>query len=406
MYAVDFIWCRLCLYIETGLSAVSASVEELFFCMSHLSSSRLATMFAEMPRRGKFAACCVFACVLISGCRLSNLREGPEQERKAKVQSLLQSVKSVYVQSFTGINVVPVRDALFATLAESGAFKVTELLPDSLENLAVLRVAVKDHTLWENEEVPTDGETLIRRNALIGVRISLFDAKTGYPLVRENISQAFQQIYAGEKEAKKRIPEKREMSRLRELLAQKILARLKHRKERERKLDLKAGRGDSWLFNSGLEFGSRRIIKGNRMARAGNLEQAKRIWKLVLFAPPPAESSDIRRLNMACVYHNLGQVYRQQGHHLLAAEMFSRANGIERRAEYAQAWGDSMLAYIEKEKKRRGASKGAESGREVEMSAVRPASATMGRDLPFDGKMLLNPKVLWPLEPIVKELHI
>src|SRR3989339_1405521 len=142
-------------------------------------------------------------------------KTGDEAAQKRKIQEYIQAklsnIRTIYVQSFTGENLDEVRKGLYAAIKGQGKYKVEEILPDHIEGMAVLRIKVEDFSIWDNEErfeVPdldqyTEEtklllpEKIVRRNALVGVRLALFDAQTGMPLVRGRYSQPFQQIYVG-----------------------------------------------------------------------------------------------------------------------------------------------------------------------------------------------------------------
>ena len=121
-----------------------------------------------------------------------------EDERVEK--SALNNINTIYIQSFTGDNINIFQQKFLESLKTIKKFDITELLPDNLENLGVLRIRVEDFTIWENEEkinpftdlgeFDVSGDTrFIRRNALVNVHISLYEASEGNILIQKMFAQ-------------------------------------------------------------------------------------------------------------------------------------------------------------------------------------------------------------------------
>ncbi|MDT8445556.1 MAG: tetratricopeptide repeat protein [bacterium] len=354
---------------------------------------------------------------------LDEIAEGNEADRKAKLQAFiaakLQRIDRIYVQSFTGENLSEVRKGLFAALEQQSHYEVVEILPDDMESTAVLRIKVEDYNIWDSEEkfdLPKAElyaeearkllpRQIVRRNALVGVSLSLFDAQTGMPLVRGIYSQPFQQIYVGDDIAK--MPKApREMQRLTTILITKILNAF-NAKETDlfgkNDLDLERGTSWGWFADEIHDPGDRRIMKGIKLAEVGEIEQAVGLFKLVLYAPDRTEPQEIYRSNRASAYYNLGILYQSQGDHLFAAKMFSQANRLVQKLKYAQAWGDNMHAWIDQK---------SDSQRNQEIEVVLPEPKDVQdppkkrpdviQILESNPNLLLNAQDLWPLEPSIK----
>lgn len=354
---------------------------------------------------------------------LNQLNEGSAEDRQARIQAYvaakLQNIHTIYVQSFTGENLSEVRKGLYAAMKEQGHYEVVEILPDDTSAMAVLRIKVEDYSIWDNEEtfdLPQREryseetrkllpERIVRRNALVGVSLSLFDAQTGMPLVRGRYSQPFQQIYVGEDIARMPKPS-REMQRLTKILITKILDAFEAKETDlfgNAKLDLERGTGWGWFADEIHDPGNRRIMKGIDLAQAGELERAMGLWKLVLYSPERGEPQEIYRINRASAYYNLGVLYQQQGDHLFAAKMFSQANRLVQKLKYAQAWGDNMHAWLDRK---------ADRNRDMALEVVLPEPTEVENPpkkqadvihlLESNPNLLLKAQDLWPLEPVIK----
>ena len=333
------------------------------------------------------------------------------------LQAKLSSIQTIYVQSFTGENLDNVRKGLFEAIESQGKYQLEEILPDKTENMAVLRIHIQDYSIWDKEETfPHQNlgdyteeskalipERIIRRNALVGVQLSLFDAKTGIPLVRGQYSQPFQQIYAGK--AIDQMPKQsREMERLTKILIIKILrAFSSSSNEFFAEMELERGTSWGWFAEHIHDRGNSRIVKGIKLAKVGQFDEAVNLWKLVLFTPEKGEPAEIYRINRASAYSNLGLIYQMQDDHLFAAKMFSQANRLQQTLKYAQAWGDNMHTWIDQQNQHvRSAS--LDFSLPDEKKSVAPVKKTP--DVIFlletNPNLLLNAQQLWPLEPVIK----
>ncbi|OGG97594.1 MAG: hypothetical protein A2508_07860 [Candidatus Lambdaproteobacteria bacterium RIFOXYD12_FULL_49_8] len=336
------------------------------------------------------------------------------------VRNKLNGINTIFVQSFTGENLNEVRTGLYASIREQGKYQIVEILPDSPVKLAVLRIKVEDFSIWDIEEkldsqdlkqlseeerklIP---ERIVRRNALIGVRLALFDAETGLALVRGRYSQPFQQIYVGQ-DATRMPSESKEMSRLTEILITKILNAFEA-KEDDLFGSLPLERGTNWGWYADFinDAGDRRIVKGNEMAQIGQVENAISLWRLVLYGPDTDEPASIYRVNRASAFFNLGVAYNQQQDYLFAAKMFSQANRLSQKLLYAQAWGDNMHAWLD-QKNRKTTDEEAqitlpEPPVEVKKSQKQPDFIEL---LEGNENLLLKAQDLWPLEPIIKNAN-
>jgi len=345
-----------------------------------------------------------------------------ETARKKKVQQFIQakllSINTLYVQSFTGENLDEVRVGLYNAIRAQGRLKLREILPDDTKGMAVLRIHVDDFAIWDQEEnfeqldldrYDKSAKTLvpakiIRRNALVGVQLSLFDAESGLPLVRGRYSQPFQQIYAGK--AIQDMPRSSvEMERLTQILITKILKAFNSSSSNQFvNLDLERGTSWGWFAQNIHDLGDSRIAKGIKMAKSGHLDEAVSLWKLVLFSQKLDEPEAIYRVNRASSFYNLGVVYQMQGDHLFAAKMFSQANRLKQTLRYAQAWGDNMHAWINEENKQvRQFSPDIEAfgskKDKVKPKKIKPDVVLL---LETNPSLLLKAQQLWPLEPVIK----
>ncbi|MDH3382352.1 MAG: hypothetical protein OEL54_06570, partial [Flavobacteriaceae bacterium] len=287
-------------------------------------------------------------------------------------RDILKSLDTIYVQSITGQKKDEFRNIFYKSLEKFGNIKVVELLPDNFANLGIMRLKIMDFQVWEVKEpiikaLSSDYATiynqqlmlrnmdtlkfksafpdfggklvegaLIRRNALISVKISLFDGISGKPLLIKTFSQPFQQIYITPKSINERPSKNDEMSRVTNLLLIKILEAFNPPQNKFETLNLEEGEGEDWISKNIYDFGNNRIKKGNRYALNGDIENAIWIWKLILFSPEGKEFDDIYIRNKASAYYNLGRVFHLQEDWWFAAKMFSQANRLNQKLKYAQ----------------------------------------------------------------------
>lgn len=384
-----------------------------------------------MKRTGYVLTLFFLFIFLFTGCSMFFAEtEAPEEEKtvetvkkikkirkkRKKSDNPLDQVRTLYIQSFTGQRKLLVRDILLKALQKHGRFNIVEVLPDSLEHLAVLRVRVQDFSIWENEELtgfPEEGvlseekkaQILMRRNALVSIVLSLFEADTGKPLIQETYSQPFQQIYVG-LEIEKRPTKDQEMLRLVNLLSLKISDSI--RPSRQGKiLDFEQGKGIGWFSKHIYDFGNRRLIKGNQFASTGDYNSAIWVWKLVLYGPEEGETPETYRINRAGAYFNLGLIYEQDKDWRFAATMFSKANRLEQKTKYAQAWGDNMERWLLEEKKTEIEEKEPKKEKklvDIEQDLLAQKEPAMVKRYEQNMDLLLNARKLWPLESKLKNI--
>jgi len=367
--------------------------------------------------------------ITVSGCQilsffdfLSDDPAGKKSEKEPK------AVETVYVQSITGQQLEAVKQIFFQTVEEQKQFRFVELLPENLSGLAVLRLDILDYAIWENEEpikdqaalgsdreIEEEGQdatpdTIIRRNANVRLKVSLFDAESGEPLIRSIFSQPFQQIYIEEELKHTRPEQQQELHRLLKLLIFRILASVYQDQEADGMMVLEIGRGYDLISDKLYNLGDRRLKKGIRHAEIGEYDKAKWIWKIVLYSPAEDEPKEIYLINRASAYYNLGQLYQREENWLEAAKMFSYANRLQQKLKYAHAWGESMQAWLEREKQ--------PPAQPMELAddttatkMVKEISSTevmeeleLILDLEVNNRLLLKAKELWPLDPDIKKL--
>ena len=345
------------------------------------------------------------------------------------IDSLLNSAKKngisrrtgnvVYIQSFTGQEIKEFQEIFFQTVREQNAYTFLELLPDQMAGLSVLRIEVLDHNIWENEEIipmfeedalskEQTMDIMLRRNAIVRIKVSLFDAATGNVIVRKIISQPFQQIYYGEESINNRPSRKMEFLRLSKLLIFRMMDSFQTDSERNELQRLEEGDADSWIIGMIRNSNSHKIRKANRFAKAGDFDQAVLIWKVVLFSPSKEKHEFAFLKDRASIYYNLGIIFKQQGDLIQAAEMFSRANRLIQKLKYAQAWGETMQQWLQLQKNGK---KPVKTEEDQEMAVQKTlddfdSTETISSDrikyLERNNRLLLNAKDLWPLEPIIK----
>lgn len=340
-------------------------------------------------------------------------------------------IQQIYIQSFSGPNLRQVQEVFFDTVAQQDQFTFVELLPDDYTNLKILRIDITDYSVWENNEAlnlnldraerPVAApEEVIRRNALVGFRVSLYEAETGKLLLRKPYSQPFQQIYLGEKELES-IPDKEEeMKRLTKTLVYKLLSDLQQANSDPPSREFEKGYGYDWISNLFYNFGDKRIKKGNRYAKAGEYDQAIWMWQLVLYEPAEDEPIKVYQKNRASAYYNLGVVYQKLGDLLKAAEMFSMANRMKQTLKYAQAWGSTMQTWLEEQKggvrvidqitlksrKERDRLQQKPSDKKQALrQAIPPSEEELLKAIERNKQLLLKARELWPLEPALKDLE-
>ncbi len=359
----------------------------------------------------------LFIPLTLAGCQYVEkfgLWQGKQSQAeltKNVIQEKLQAITTIYVQSLTGENQKEIKDVLFKEI-EARGYKIVDILPDDEKNMGVLRMWVENYSLWENQEKPKEApldldleekpKEILRRNALIGVKIDLFDGETGTALIRERFSQPFQQIYVGKKDTERRPKEDKELLRLTKILTQKVMERFETSAEQS-EFDLERGEAFGWVADEMHDYGDPRVMKGNDYATAGQYQKAKLMWKIVLFSPNDEEPEEVYLVNRATAFYNLGQVYHTQGDYLFAAKMFSQANRLRQKLKYAQAWGDNMHAWLDAHlNPQRGIAPVLIEKKEIVQ--VVKAKPPLIQTLESNKNLLLDAKQLWPLEAKINEL--
>lgn len=333
-------------------------------------------------------------------------------------------IKRIYIQSFTGQNIREVQEVFWESVAEQDVFTFVELLPDDYINLKILRIEVVDYAIWENDEkitmsdpylkaIDTTDDVLKRRNAIVSLRISLFDAESGTLLIRKTYSQPFQQIYIGTEAISSMPDQQLELRRLMKILIFRIFADFYQVQHKVTELDLEDGFGYDWFSLHVHNIGYKRLKKGIRLAMAGDYDQAIWVWKLVLFKPENEEPLEIYRKNRASAYYNLGVVYDRKDEWLQAASMFSKANRLIQKLKYAQAWGNTMQDWLDEQKKSTSDYVDLTSLKERKKGVKvldQDKAKTIQKEEEEDfllsieknEQFLLKARELWPLEPILK----
>jgi tetratricopeptide (TPR) repeat protein len=365
----------------------------------------------------KYGFAILLFSVFLTSCQYFPFWNDESSKNLPLEESALKNIQGIYIQSFIGDNIQEFQKRFLTSLKSIKKYSITELLPDSLNNLGVLRIRVSDYTIWENEELInpfTDlGEfdvspdtKFVRRNALVNVHISLYEAESGKILIQKYFSQPFQQIFLGNEETQNRISKEQELIRLTELLSKKVIDALLEVTLEDQPLNLKYGIGYDLISGIVFDLGDWRIRKGIKFAEAGNFEQAAEVWKIVLFEPGKNEPEDIYFQNKAAAYYNLGIVYLRQKNWLEAAEMFSNANRINRKMEYAQAWGDSIQSWLEENKSKENSMAALEAADEKEKNIEDSYSEEQPNvdklSIVNHEDLLLKPMKLWPLESLIK----
>lgn len=366
----------------------------------------------------------LFLLLILPGCQLFSL-PSTQQASADNQEEPSSQIDTIYIQSFAGESVSKVQEVFFETVEEQDVFTFVELLPENYINLKILRLEVIDYAIWETEEHLTketlklrpeasDDTQMKRRNAIVSMKISLYEAETGQLLIRKLYSQPFQQIYIGAKSIEERPSKDLELRRLTKILVFNILTDFYRNNNSNIVLDLEKGQGYDWISLNLYNIGDKRITKGNRLAKAGDFQKAIWMWQLVLFRPGKEEPLEVYKLNRAAAYHNLGVVFGHLDDWLMAAKMFSMANRLEQKLKYAQSWGNNMQLWLESQKSQTG-----QIDRIDELKARRKALALSKPDLTDarekelskadilgfierNQQLLLNPKELWPLEPALK----
>lgn len=361
-----------------------------------------------------------------SGCQFFSSAESLTSDETAVESPDQLKIQKIYIQSFTGQNVKDVQEVFFETAGEQNLFTFVELLPDDYTDLKIMRLNVTDFSIWETTEkldlnlnnrgnAPNVPGQVLRRNALVSFRVSLYEAETGKLLLRKPYSQPFQQIYVGREEIEK-MPEKPlELKRLTKTLVYNLLTDFYQAKVEPLEMELEIGYGYDWISRAIYNFGNSRIKKGNRFADIGEYDKAIWLWQLVLFEPEDDEPLDIYKKNRASAYYNLGVVYHKLGDLLKAADMFSMANRMVQDFKYAQVWGNTMQAWLK-------AQKGSQDeiieflpektgpGEKKEVVEMTPevleeepvSEAEIIKSMERNKQLLLKARELWPLEPALK----
>lgn len=328
--------------------------------------------------------------------------------------------KGLYIQSITGERMELVRDLFHDIISKQNQFYLVELLPDKLDGLSVLRLEVLDFLFWENEElVPILEDNVLstekihniltRRNAIVRMRVSAFEADTGKPLVRRELSEPFQQIYLASESGVERVDEQLELQRLASMVIINALNLIRYEQYRAEPVVYEEGTGNDWISRNIYNLGDSRIKKGIRYAKAGDYAKAAWLWKIVLYGPAEAESEEVYLINRTGAFYNLGLIYRLQEKWLLAADMFSRANRLNQKLKYANNWAESMQAWREQRKSDDEPTLLTQESQvlmdsKIVMGSKDDMKSELLRNLEINDSLLLNAKDLWPLDPAIKQL--
>jgi tetratricopeptide (TPR) repeat protein len=335
-------------------------------------------------------------------------------------------IQKIYIQSFTGQNVQQAQEVFFETAAEQHLFDFVELLPDDYTDLKILRVNVTDYSIWETNEkldlnltagksAPAVMDQVLRRNAIVGFKVSLFEAETGKLLLRKPYTQPFQQIYVGSEEIRKMPEKSQELKRLAKILVYRLLTDFYQAKAEPLVMELEKGHGYDFISRYIYNLGDKRIKKGNRLAEIDEYDRAIWLWQLVLYKPDEDEPLDIYKKNRASAYYNLGVIYHKLGDWLKAADMYSMANRMVQDLKYAQAWGKTMQMWLDAKKGKESLvdeispkqDKEAEIAESVQIEQKKPEEEAVSeseilKSMEKNEQLLLKARELWPLEPALK----
>ncbi len=364
--------------------------------------------------------------LFITGCQFfGGSKPNEMQAIRQAVQQSPNQIRTIYIQSFTGQKIQTVKEIFSETIEEQDIFTFVELLPDNYIGLKILRIEVTDYAAWESdeeidtnqnktEETATEKQSLRRRNAIVGINITLFDAESGTLILRKKFSQPFQQIYIGT-EAIANMPDQTlELRRLCKILIFKILTAFYQHTDKITDLHFENGFGKDWFSIYIHNLGDTRIKKGNRLAMSGDLEKAMWMWKIILYKPEKDEPLDIYIKNRASAYYNLGIVYHMQKDWWFAAKMFSMANRLQQKLKYAQAWGNNIQMWLDEQRKPSEQVEDefiAEKTEEPTDASVKGLlkKKPLGEEktnilkyLEQNKQFLLKPRELWPLDPYLK----
>ncbi len=383
-----------------------------------------------MSRSGISNHCCgliiiIIFCILsiFPGCQFFSFNSSSTStDQNDHLDSTLSSIKTIYVQDFTGQSLESVRNVFYEIIEEQDSFSFVELLPESFSELGVLRLEVMDHSIWENEElIPILEDNILstektfsiirRRNAIVSIKVSLYDAETGKPLVRKVFTQPYQQIYTDEQSIANRPEEHIELHRLTKLLFFRILESFNPDREHNGMVNLEEGEGYDWFSAYIYNLGDRRVKKGNRLAKTGELDQAIWTWKIVLYGATKEEPHDVYVKNRASAFYNLGIVYQQKNDWWLAAKMFAKANRLQQKLKYAQAWGENIQSWLEQQKQPGIAREDEQEEQLVvqEMEQITETEMEVRSDmiisLERNQQLMLEERDLFPLDSYIKSLQ-
>jgi len=343
-------------------------------------------------------------------------KEPSAEESQAIDAEKRSKIREIYIQNFSGQKVKEVQEIFFEAAKEQSHFTFMELLPDKLEQLGVLRIDVTDYNIWEIDEKATElngslsgainpKESFKRINAIVSLKVSLYEGETGRLLINRRFSQPFQQIYVGKETIENRPDNRIELNRLTKLLIFSMLNSFLALEEKAEVIEYEKGLAHDWFAEKVHNFGNRRIRKGIRLAMADNLDEAIWVWRIILFSHQEDEPDENYLHNRAATYYNLGVAYQMKKDWWNAAEMFSHANRIQQKLKYAQAWGNNIQLWLEEQRnpplKEKATPVVKTDIKKVELAEkTEPLSAI---SIEKNGQMLLKPRILWPLDPHLKK---
>lgn len=303
---------------------------------------------------------------ITTGCTLLYPKGKVTIAHKVQAKGNIRNIKTLYIESFKGKNAMETRAILESAVQLQRLYKIAGILPTkNLESVGILKIEITEASSKDLEEDLADltekelqmfyGESivslgdeklnkgkLIRRNALISLKVVLSQANDKKKiLVNRTYTQPYQQIYRGETAIAKKKPLSLESDRLNHLVIAKFLRSINYKRTKTIIPFEFAGKKKKSYF---WPFVESTIERGIRLAEGKNYIKAETIFTLLShrMGKNSKKSFEVISKEKAQIYYNLGVIKQLQQKWEGAALMFSKANRLQQKMKYAQAWADSI----------------------------------------------------------------
>ncbi len=264
----------------------------------------------------------------------------------------VKQYNTFYLQYLDGDVGNQVRSELLKLLRNEYKLNVVEVLPASLEKVAVIRLHVQDFSIWETKEKikinlmhVKDKERwpsfIIRRNVLIRFQIEIYNAKERTLDSRTTYIRPFQQVYVQRTQETKIVSKKNELLRLSLLLMKNMItSELFHISTKK-----------NYSYAPVSFFATdRRLNRAMSLLNSGFASEAVWLWQLILYTPLQGEDSEDYLKAKRDAFYNLGIYLSKKNQWKVAIYMFAQANRLDPQVVYADLWGQATYQWLYQQK--------------------------------------------------------